>query len=983
MVAGYDDIFGAADHVTEILEARPIGCECFDHALVRGAERRLFPEGAAWAFVELGGETTADSDARARALAQRLRSAARPPRAVALIDDPARARRLWEVREAGLAASSRPPGEPDHYPGWEDAAVAPEDLGRYLRGLRDLYDRFGYTGAFYGHLGDGCIHSRANFDLMSPAGLAAYRAFIEEAADLVVSFGGSLSGEHGDGQQRAELLPKMFGDELVAAFGEFKAIWDPDGGMNPGKVVNPRRLDQDLRVGPRSPRGGFAGEVQRCVGVGKCRRPDPGSLSGALRGASGGVMCPSFAVTRDEQHSTRGRARLLFEMLQGDVVTSGWRSPEVAGALDLCLACKGCTSECPAGVDLPSYKAEFLHHHCRDRVRPRQAYAFGLIDQVARVGSKLPGLANRVAASRALKLAAGMAPGRPVPALAAQTLQQWFVRRADVNPDGPRVLLWPDTFSNYFDPSPAIAAVEAMEAAGWRVLLPEGHGCCGRPLYDYGFLGLAERYLRRVLEAVGPALAEGLPVVGVEPSCVATLRHELPRMLPRDDEALALGRQALHFGEFFERYGIEPPRALAPGLRAHLWVHCHQKATGGGGPDRRLLEAMGAEVVALPGTCCAPRPLGGHRGAGPAPRRAGDRAWRRRRGERLLVPDADRPRDGTPCPAPCGGDGDGPPAVAVTSPGRSRQVLRRGLACGALDLAVGAVAGSPLVVVRGALNVFKTDGEAQLLDVLTDVLVVEPLRPPLHHVGQAVGDGVQLVLGGLVLPGLAVLQQGHHQEGDDGGRRVDLEMELCVEEGLRVAFDQDRDEALEKPERHQQDTEGEEGGTAGEEGRPPGEAVEEADTAAHVAWHQELGILPHDHERFQDLQVLNALGCRGDVRSWFWVDQPWKHFHWLNKSAHRIGTKEVESVSTNPELEAQLSSHMDELREAGAGSEAERLAEIIENPDAAVPAGGAAVEVSDAAQERTDEVIAKAEEARAAFAKAGAMDEIEQSGGTG
>ena len=606
MVAGYDDIFGAADHVTEILEARPIGCECFDHSLVRGAERRLFPEGAAWAFVELGGETTAESDARALFLAERLRRDARPPRAVALIDDPARARHLWEVREAGLAASSRPPGEPDHYPGWEDAAVAPEDLGRYLRGLRDLYDRYGYTGAFYGHLGDGCIHARANYDLVSAEGLAAYRAFLEEAADLVVSFGGSLSGEHGDGQQRAELLPKMFGEDLVAAFGEFKAIWDPDGGMNPGKVVNPRRLDQDLRVGPRSPRGGFAGEVQRCVGVGKCRRPDPGSLSGALRGASGGVMCPSFAVTRDEQHSTRGRARLLFEMLQGDVVTSGWRSPEVAGALDLCLACKGCTSECPAGVDLPSYKAEFLHRHYRGRVRPRHAYAFGLIDQVARVGSWLPGLANRVAASRALKVAAGMAPERPVPALAAQTLQQWFVRRADVNPDGPRVLLWPDTFSNYFDPSPAIAAVETMEAAGWRVLMPAGHVCCGRPLYDYGFLGLAERYLRRVLAAVGPALAEGLPVVGVEPSCVATFRHELPRMLPRDDEALALSRQAVHFGEFFERYGVVPPRAPAPSgrLRAHLWVHCHQKATGGGGPDRRLLEAMGAEVVALPGTCC-------------------------------------------------------------------------------------------------------------------------------------------------------------------------------------------------------------------------------------------------------------------------------------------------------------------------------------------------------------------------------------------
>ncbi len=621
LVAGYPDILGAAGHVMEILEARPMGCEAFDHLLFENQQTRhlhprslpLLPAGDAWVLVELGGETVAESEGKARDLADRLRRHARPPVGVALFGDPAQVRRLWEVREAGLAASSFPKGEADHYPGWEDAAVAPEDLPGYLGDLRALFDRYGYTGAFYGHLGDGCIHSRADFDLRTPPGVARYRAFMEEAADLVVSYGGSLSGEHGDGQQRGELLTRMFGEDLVRAFGEFKAIWDPEGRMNPGKVVDPRPLDRDLRMGPSyqpgrpvahlaypEDGGDFAHAALRCVGVGRCRRPDPD-----------GVMCPSFAVTRDEQHSTRGRARLLFEMLQGDVVTTGWRSPEVAGALDLCLACKGCTSECPVGVDMPSYKAEFLHHHYEGRRRPRHAYAFGLVDTVARVGSKLPGLANLLGRTTALKRAAGMAPERAVPPLAAPTLQQWFAargargargRRGDVNPGGPRVLLWPDTFSNYFDTSPAIAAVEAIEAAGWRVLMPRGHACCGRPLYDYGFLGRAERYLRRVLAAVGPALAEGLPVVGVEPSCVATFRHELIRVLPRDDDALALSRQVVHFGEFFERYGIEPP----PGgpRRAHLWIHCHQKATGGGGPDRRLLEAMGAEVVALPGTCC-------------------------------------------------------------------------------------------------------------------------------------------------------------------------------------------------------------------------------------------------------------------------------------------------------------------------------------------------------------------------------------------
>lgn len=612
LVAGYPDMLAGAGHVREFLDARPMGCEAFDQALFENPHTHhlhprslpLLPAGDAWVLIELGGDTQAESDDRARALSDRLQRLPGAPTGVALFDDPAQARRLWEVREAGLAASSYPQGARDHYPGWEDAAVAPEDLAAYLARLRSLYGRYGYTGAFYGHLGDGCIHARIDFDFRTPAGLARYRSFMEEAADLVAGFGGSLSGEHGDGQQRGELLARMFGEELVGAFREFKAIWDPEGGMNPGKVVDARPLDTDLRLGPlyRPARpkvklafpedgGDFGHTVLRCVGVGRCRRPDPD-----------GTMCPSFAVTRDEQHSTRGRARLLFEMLQGDMVTEQWRSPEVAGALDLCLACKGCTSECPVGVDLPSSKAEFLHHHYRGRLRPRQAYAFGLVDKAARLGSALPRLANLLAGTPMAKRAAGVAPDRRVPALAGRTLQRWFRARPPVNPRGPRVLLWPDTFSNYFDPAPAIAAVEAIEASGWRVVLPQGHLCCGRPLYDYGFLDRAERYLRRVLSALAPALADGLPVVGVEPSCIATFRHELARVLPDDDVALALGRQALHFGEFWERYGLDPPKG--PPVRAHLWAHCHQRATGGDGPDRRLLVAMGAEVVALPGTCC-------------------------------------------------------------------------------------------------------------------------------------------------------------------------------------------------------------------------------------------------------------------------------------------------------------------------------------------------------------------------------------------
>ena len=610
LVAGYEDIFGAADHVREILAARPMGCETFDHALLgTGQPLTQLPEGGAWVLVELGGDTTKEADGRARALGAQLRAHPSPPAGVRHLDDPAEVRRLWEVREAGLAASSFPPGLPDHYSGWEDTAVAPEDLGAYLRDLRRLYDKYGYTGAFYGHLGDGCIHARTSFDFRTPKGLADYRSFLEEGADLVVSHGGSLSGEHGDGQQRAELLPRMFGDELVRAFQEFKAIWDPEGRMNPGKVVDPLRLDQNLRLGPAyrpgppkvkfsypEDRGDFAHTAVRCVGVGKCRQPHPA-----------GVMCPSFVATREERHSTRGRARLLYEMLQGDVVTDGWRSPEVAEALDLCLACKGCTAECPVGVDMPTYKAEFLHHHFEGRLRPRHAYAFGLIDRTARLASRLPGLANFLTGTppfaQAVKRAAGMAANRTVPRFSPVPLQRWFRSRDERNPGGPRVVLWPDTFTNYFDTGAGMAAVEAIEAAGWRVLMPETHVCCGRPLYDYGFLDLAEKYLLRTLEALGPAVAEGLPVLGLEPSCVAVFRHELPRLLPGSHAAVALSRRVFGFSEFFERYNLPVPR-LSRRVAVMLWVHCHQKATGGGDHDRRLLEAMGAEVEVIAGTCC-------------------------------------------------------------------------------------------------------------------------------------------------------------------------------------------------------------------------------------------------------------------------------------------------------------------------------------------------------------------------------------------
>src|SRR5919109_2165583 len=404
LVLGYPSVYDAGDHIPEIREHRPIGLEGLDDRLVHDIQKKelhaeyvaMLPEGGGWLLVEFGGETKDDADAKARQLMDRLRRGARTP-SMKLFDDAIEEHHIWKVRESGLGATARIPGEPDTWEGWEDSAVPPERVGAYLRGLRALFDRYGYACALYGHFGQGCVHTRIDFDLVTAAGIAKYRAFLDDAAELVLSHGGSLSGEHGDGQSRAELLPKMYGTELVEAFARFKAIWDPDGRMNPHHIVDPYRITEHLRLGTtydprpvtthfafREDDGSFARATTRCVGVGECRR------------AGGGTMCPSYMVTREEMHSTRGRAHLLFEMLQGDPVTRGWRDEHVREALDLCLACKGCKSECPVNVDMATYKAEFLAHYYARRLRPRSAYAMGLVYWWARAAALAPGIANVV-----------------------------------------------------------------------------------------------------------------------------------------------------------------------------------------------------------------------------------------------------------------------------------------------------------------------------------------------------------------------------------------------------------------------------------------------------------------------------------------------------------------------------------------------------------------------------------------------------------
>jgi FAD/FMN-containing dehydrogenase/Fe-S oxidoreductase len=614
VVLGYEDAAVAGDHVAEVREHAPLALEGVDDTLMKDMklvglhdeELSMLPEGRGYLLVEFGGDTEADADAKAHDLIAAARKH-KGLKGAKLYDDRRSEQHIWDVREAGLGATAFVPGKPDTYEGWEDSAVPPERVGDYLRALGKLASAYGYESALYGHYGQGCIHARWNWDLVTREGIRTFRRFLDEASDLVLSMGGSLSGEHGDGQSRAELLPKMFGEDLVEGFREFKSIWDPDWRMNPGKVVDPYPITENLRlgIGYRPPRlkthfsypddgGSFAHATTRCVGIGNCRRTD------------GGVMCPSFQVLREEKHSTRGRARILWEMLNGGELEL-WHDREVFESLDLCLSCKGCTSDCPVSVDMPTLKAEFLAHYYEGRLRPRHAFAFGLIDQVARVASRMPELVNFVTQTPGLssmaKRAAGMAPERDFPAFAPMTLRDWHRRRGERNPGGPKVVLWPDTFTNHLHTEVGVAAVEALESAGFRVVMPQGHLCCGRPLYDYGMLKLARRYLERVLAELRDEIRAGTPVVGVEPSCTAVFRDELPKLLPGDEDGRRLCKQTFHFAEFLERHaeGWEPPRLERTAV---LHGHCHHRATGGVDSEQKLLERMGVQVEKLETTCC-------------------------------------------------------------------------------------------------------------------------------------------------------------------------------------------------------------------------------------------------------------------------------------------------------------------------------------------------------------------------------------------
>ena len=616
-VIAFPDIYQAGDAAAFVRDHGPIGLEAMDDKLIEFMRDKhadmssvaILPPGNGWLIAEFGGETENEAKEKAKALETALKQRPNPPH-IKVAENEHEQQLIWKAREAGLGSTAFVPHHPDAWEGFEDAAVPPERLGNYLREFRKLLDRYDYDTTLYGHFGDGCVHCRIDFGLRTSEGLKKMRRFLDDAASLVVEHGGSISGEHGDGQSKAELLPKMFGPELIEAFREFKSIWDPDWKMNPGKVVDPFPITSNMRLGPDyvpphvhthfsfpNDEGNFSRAAIRCVGVGKCRSAVPGD----------NVMCPSYMATREEAYVTRGRARLLFEMLHGGATEKTWDNPAVEKALDLCLACKGCKRDCPVNVDMATYKAEFRSHYYENKIRPRSAYSMGLIPIWAKAASYAPGLANGLARNALLgslgKWLAGISQKRSIPAFAPITYTAWRARNPTVNPRGKRVLLFPDTFNNYFRPATAISATIVLEAAGWQVVIPQKPLCCGRPLYDWGMLETAQKWLRQVIDTIGPDIESGTPMVGLEPACVATFRDELPDLFPRDRTAKKLKENAFLFSEFLDGHcgDLKLPQVKKKALTQ---VHCHHYAVLDVEAENRVMGRLGLDYEVLSSGCC-------------------------------------------------------------------------------------------------------------------------------------------------------------------------------------------------------------------------------------------------------------------------------------------------------------------------------------------------------------------------------------------
>jgi FAD/FMN-containing dehydrogenase/Fe-S oxidoreductase len=604
VVLGFADIVAAGEASPSVVAHGPTSCEGLDSRLLDVLRARRgpdavppLPRGRAWLFVELAGDDAGEVEARARRLAgDGIGEDA------LVVTDPATQARLWRIREDGAGLAGRAPSDRPAWPGWEDAAVPPQKLGAYLARFDELVASYGMTSAPFGHFGDGCMHVRLDLPLDRPDGTKIMRDFLTDAAKLVGEFGGSLSGEHGDGRARSELLPHMYSPDAIALFGAVKAVFDPGNLLNPGVLVDPDPIDADVRPAGRFPLkqlamayphddGDLGQAVHRCTGVGKCR---------ADNSAAGGVMCPSYLATREEKDSTRGRARVLQEVVRGEL---SFADPHVHDAMDLCLACKGCASDCPTGIDMATYKSEVLHQTYKGRVRPRSHYTLGKLPFWARLAGWMPRLANLgVRLPGVGKLAlwlAGVDGRRSVPAFARKPFRRVFTPMTTTRTP---VVLFADSFSDAFSPEVAEATVRVLRAAGYEPRLPSGSVCCGLTWITTGQLDAAKRILTRTVAALAPDAREGVPIVGIEPSCTAVLRSDIHELLPGDADATAVAGSVKTLAELLAGTpGWTPPDLSDVEVVAQ--PHCHHHAVLGWKADADLLASTGARVRRLAGCC--------------------------------------------------------------------------------------------------------------------------------------------------------------------------------------------------------------------------------------------------------------------------------------------------------------------------------------------------------------------------------------------
>ena len=623
VVLGYPDMASAADAVPGLLKHQPLAVEGLDARLVDVVKRAKgaqnvpeLPPGGGWMMVEVGGATPEEAMERALAIVKDSGTDSSK-----IYPAGPEATKMWQIRADGAGLAGRTASGQQAWPGWEDSAVPPEKLGAYLRDLESLMAEHRVDGMPYGHFGDGCVHLRIDMP-MEDSG-EPMRAFMLDAAHLVAKYGGSLSGEHGDGRARSELLPIIYSKETIDLFAEVKSLFDPKNLLNPGVLVNPDAVDAHLRrPGARKilasggfsfnhDEGDFTKAIHRCVGVGKCRADNIGTDSG--------FMCPSYMATRDEKDSTRGRARVLQEMANGTLVTGGWRSPEVHAALDLCLSCKACSSDCPAGVDMAQYKSEVLHHSYKNRIRPRSHYILGWLPRWIRLIKKMPRLVNFALKFKPIaSLAAftgGMDQRRSFPQFAEVPFSTWWKREGKAQMAGnsgasgvrkPKVVLWNDSFSDALAPAVPSAALKVLTSAGYDVVIPEEEACCGLTWISTGQLDGAKRQLSNLMSVLGPFAVNGIPIVGLEPSCTAVLRSDLLDMFPDDPRAQAIAQATHTMAELLTSPVTKPENWEIPDLSdvsAVVQPHCHQHSVMGFEADKALLLNAGADIKVVSGCC--------------------------------------------------------------------------------------------------------------------------------------------------------------------------------------------------------------------------------------------------------------------------------------------------------------------------------------------------------------------------------------------